>query len=59
MIGLTSLEVYKSSFNITEKNKSELSTDTFDECSFTELQDELEEILGLSKISPEDLRHKK
>ena len=42
MIGLTSLEVYKSSFIITEENsKFELYTDTFDEFSFEELKDEL------------------
>ena len=40
MIGLTSLEVYISIFNINqESNKFELYTDTFDEFPFTELED--------------------
>ena len=55
MIGLTSLEVYNSIFNITENNEFELYTDLFDELSFTELKHELEEILGLSDYSPEHL----
>ena len=48
MVGITSLKVYKSFFfNITEENTSfELYTDLFDELSFTEIKDELEEILG-------------
>ena len=46
MIGLTSLEFYNSVFIITEeKNKFEIDKDTFDEVSFEELKDELEEIL--------------
>ena len=48
MIGLTDLEVYNSIFNITkENNKFELYTDTFDEYSFEELKDEVEEILKI------------
>ena len=44
MLGLIDLEVYNSIFNITkENNKFELYTDTFDEFSFLELKDELEE----------------
>ena len=39
-------------------NRFELYTDTFDEFSFTELKDELEEILGISNISPEQLQDK-
>ena len=50
MIGLISLEVYNSIFKITEENnKFELHTDTFDEFSFEELKDELEDIF-LSQI---------
>ena len=59
MIGLTSLEVYNSIFNLTEeKNKFELHTDNFDEFSFTEFKDELEEILDVSNITPEHLHDK-
>ena len=54
---LTSFELYNSVFNITEeKNKFELYTDSFDEFSFAELKDELEEILGLSDIKPTSLQ---
>ena len=56
MIGLISLEVYNSIFNINqENNKVELYTDTFDEFSFTELKDELEEILDISNITNDHL----
>ena len=52
MIGLTGLEVYNSILNITkENNKFELYTDTFDEFSFEELKDELEEILNIPNIT--------
>ena len=58
MIGLISLEVYKSIFNITEENnKFKLYADTFDEFSFTELKDTLEEILNISDITPYHLQH--
>ena len=57
MIGLTSLEVYSSIFNITEhNNKFELYRYTFDEISFEELKEELEEILDVSSISPEHIQ---
>ena len=56
-LGLTDLKVYKSIFNInTTTNKFELYTDTFDEFSFDELKDELEEILDFSIITDEDLQ---
>ena len=43
MIGLTDLEVYNSSFNITEKNnKFEVYRDTSTKFGFLELKDELE-----------------
>ena len=59
MIGLPSLDVYYSIFDITEKNnKLELYTDFFVELWFTELKDDVEEILGLSDISPQHLQHK-
>ena len=48
MLGLINLEVYNSIFNTTkENNKFELYVDTFDEFSFEELKDELEEILNI------------
>ena len=57
MIRLKNLEVYNSIFNInTTTKKFELSTDTFDEFSFEELKDELEEILDISYITSESLR---
>ena len=58
MIGLIDLEVYNSIFNITkENNKFELYTDTFDEFSFEELKDELEEILDIPNFTDEHLQH--
>ena len=56
MLSLTSLEVYNSIFNITEENNFELYTDIFDEFSFEELKDELEEILNVSNFTPEHLQ---
>ena len=56
MIGLTSLEVYNSIFNITEtNNKFVLYTDTYNEFSFVESKDELEEILDISNIRDNQL----
>ena len=56
MLGLTDLEVYNSSFNITEENnKFELYRDTSDKFGFLELKDELEEILNISHITSEHL----
>ena len=56
MIGLTSLEVYNSIFNITEhNNKFELYSDFSNKFGFLELQDELEEILSITNISQEHL----
>ena len=58
MIGLTSLEVYNSIFNINTTNaKFELCADTFDNFSFEELKDELEEILIVSDITAYHLQH--
>ena len=52
MLGLIDVEVYNSIFNITEENnKFELYTDTFDEFSFQELKDEVEEILNIPEIT--------
>ena len=52
MLGLIDLEVYNSIFNINkENNKFDLYTDTFDEFSFLELKDELEEILNIPIIT--------
>ena len=60
MIGLTSLEEYNSTFNITEQNdNNEFHTETFDkQFSFTELKDELEEIFDISNITPTLLQDK-
>ena len=56
MLGLIDLEVYNSIFNITkENNKFELYTDTFDEFSFEELKDEIEEILDIPNITDDHL----
>ena len=58
MLGLSNLEVYKSSYNIMEANSIfELYTDTFDEFSFTELKDELEDIVSTSDITLSHLQH--
>ena len=57
-IGLISLEVSNSIFNITkENNKFDLYTDNFDGFSCTELKDEVEEILNISHITPYHLQH--
>ena len=59
MLGLIDLEVYNSIFNITkENNKFELYTDTFDEFSFPELKDELEEMLNIPEITDDHLEDK-
>ena len=60
MIGLTSVEVYNSFFNITTcNNQFELYTDPLDSgFSFTEMKDKIAELLELSPITPEDLEHK-
>ena len=58
MVGFKRLEVFNSFFSITEENsKLEFYTDLFDDFSFTEIKDELEEILGLSDASPKHLQH--
>ena len=60
MIGLTSLEVHNFVFDInTTNNKFELNADDFDEFSFEELKDELEEILNISDLTPYHLQHEK
>ena len=60
MIGLLSLEVYNSIFNINTTNiKFELYTDNFDEFSIEELKDELEEIHNISDIAPYHLQREK
>ena len=57
MIRLTSLELNHCIFNITEENnKLGIYTDTFDEFAFTDLKDELEEILDVSNIKQELLQ---
>ena len=57
MVGLSSLEVYNPFFNTTEENnKFEIYTNTFDEFSFAELKDEVEDILDISNITSERLQ---
>ena len=59
MVRLTDLEVYNSIFNIhTTNNKFDLYTNTFDEFSFEELKDELEEILKTPNITDDNLEDK-
>ena len=56
MLGLIDLDVYNSIFNISkENNKFEIYTDTFDEFSFRELKDEVEEILNVPNITDDHL----
>ena len=56
MLGLIDLEVYNSISNITkEDNKFELYTDAFDEFSFEELKDDVEEILNIPEITDDHL----
>ena len=59
MIGLTGLGVYNSIYNITEENnKIELHTEPLDsDFSFTELEDKVAEVHGLSLISPEEVQY--
>ena len=58
MGGLVDLEVYNSLFNNnTTNNKFERYTDSFDEFSFGELKDEVEEILNISDSTPYHLQH--
>ena len=59
MVGLRSLEVYNSFFKQTEENnKFELLTVKFDEFSFAELKDELEEVFSIPDITPFHLQNK-
>ena len=59
MLGLIDLEIYNSIYNITkENNKFELYTDTFNEFSFEELKDEVEEILNIPEITDDHLEDK-
>ena len=56
MLGLIDLEVYDSIFNITkEDNKFELYTVLFEEFSFEDLKDELEEVFNLPNITDSHL----
>ena len=56
MVGLPSLEVYTS--NITEENnKFEIYRDKFDEFSFKNIEDEPEENLSISDLTPYHLQH--
>ena len=52
------LEVYSSISNINQENNNiELYADTFDEFSFIELKDALEDILNVSDITPYHLQY--
>ena len=56
MLGLLDLEVYNSIFNITEENtKFDLYTDTFEEFSFEEIKDEVEEFLNIPNTTDNNL----
>ena len=59
MLGLVSLELYQSIFNITQENTEfELFThDSDDDFSFVELKDKVAEVLGLADITAEELEH--
>ena len=60
MVGSISVEVYNSILNVTEENnKLELLINIFDELSFDELKDELQEIRNISDITPYHLQHEK
>ena len=60
MFRLTSLEVYKSIFIVTEEIiKFELYADIFDEFSFSERRNEPEKIRSISDITPYHLQHDK
>ena len=57
MIGLTSLEVLSSIFNLTEENnKFEVYRDSSNKFGFLELKDELEEIPNIPHIPQEHLQ---
>ena len=57
-MGLTTLKVYNSNFNIAEHNRNfELYTDTFDEFSIAKIKDEFEEFLGISDVTLYHLQH--
>ena len=57
MLGKTDLEIYNSVFNINHtNNRFELYTDTFDEFSFEELKDELEETRKIPNITDDALK---
>ena len=56
MIGLINLQVYNSTFNITEENnKFELYRDMIAKFGFLELKDELEDILNIPHITNKHL----
>ena len=60
MVGFIGLEVYNSVFTITEENnKFELYRNNFEEFSFEELKDELQDILYISDNTPLNLQHEK
>ena len=56
ILGLVNLEVYNSTFNITEENnKFEIYRDVPTKFKFLDLKDELEEILGIPHITRDHL----
>ena len=56
LIRFTSLEIYNSFFINTE-GKNDIFTNLLDQYSYTELKRKLEEILGVSDITPVDLQN--
>ena len=59
MIGLTSLEVYNSFFNTATENKIELPLHNFEEFSFTEVKDDLEQVVNFPNNTRKGLQDKK
>ena len=58
MIGLPDLEVCKSFFNITERNnKFELYEDSFNDSSFVNSKNVVEEVVNVPNISDKDLQN--
>ena len=57
MIGLTTLELFNYTFNITEQNNNfDFYINHSDEFSFVNLKDELEYIINVSDKLPEDIK---
>ena len=57
MIGLPSIEVYKSDFFITEENNKFELSEVSDEVSYEKVRDEIERDVDISDITATDLQH--